>query len=138
MSNSDNSISEFERNFWVLLPDLHDGTKLITSEQPQGTRRNRRPKKPSSRFNEDARFLAEPPKSAKKNVLKGDILEDTATKPLLISNWSDVKISSYCNACGINFAESTYVFITHIRILEKTHITPSRSLAATFSEVREF
>lgn len=59
---------------------------------PIDTRRSERPKKPSSRFTENAGFVAEPPKSSKKKNLKGDHLEGTKSLPLLINDWSDAQI----------------------------------------------
>lgn len=138
VSDFDDSISKFERNLLVLLPNLYDGTESTTLEQPQGSRRSERPKKPSLRLNEDAGFLDEPLKSAKKKVLKRDNLEGTTSKPLLISDWFDAQISSYYNVCGINFYEFVHDCITYIRMLEKRRAAPSRGLAATSSEVCEF
>lgn len=42
-SNSDDSISQFEKNMRILLLDLHTGSD--STEQPHGTRRSERPKK---------------------------------------------------------------------------------------------
>lgn len=56
--DSDDSMSEFERNLKELMPDLHSGIETRT----KGTRKSERPKRPSSRFNEEAGFLAKPPK----------------------------------------------------------------------------
>lgn len=62
------------------MSDLPGDTDSMTAEQPKGTRRKERPKKPSSRFNVDAMFLAEPPKSPKKKVTRGDNEESTTSK----------------------------------------------------------
>lgn len=61
-SESDESISEFERNLRVLLLDLHIGNESTEVDQPLGTRRSERAKKPSFHFTEDAGFVAVPPK----------------------------------------------------------------------------
>lgn len=47
-------MSKFERNLRELIPDLHGGNDSTASEQPKGTRRSERLKKPSSRFNAGA------------------------------------------------------------------------------------
>lgn len=59
-------MAEFERNLKILMPDLHGGTDLLSLGQALGTRKSERQKKPSSWFNEEAGYLAEPPKSTKK------------------------------------------------------------------------
>lgn len=55
-----------------------------------------RQKKPSSKWNEDASFLAQPPHSSKK---KGISPKGTPTYPLLISAKSDSQLEQYCLAC---------------------------------------
>lgn len=51
---SDDSMSEFERNLRELLSDLNGGHESATAGQPIGTRKSKRLKKPSSWFNEEA------------------------------------------------------------------------------------
>lgn len=86
------------------------------SDQPKGTRRSERPRKTPSRFNEDT----EPPKSTKKKVSKEEHLEGTSSKPLLISDWTDVQIASYCDLCGITFIDYVNEYINHIRMVEQS------------------
>lgn len=86
ISESDASVLEFEMNLLELLPDLPVGKSSSTADQPKGTRRSGRPKKPPSRFDEKA----EQPKSSKKKVSSGEALEGTSLKPLLISDCSNV------------------------------------------------
>lgn len=88
ISESDDSVVEFERKLHELMPDLHGKKDPITSEHPKGSRRSERPKKPPSRFIEEA----EPPKSTKKKVSRGNNPEGTSSKHLLISDWSEYKL----------------------------------------------
>lgn len=65
----------------------------------------------------------------KKKVVWGDMLEGTSSKPLLISNWSNVQILSYCNACCITFVNSNSHVndcVMHILLLDKLKVTLSR------------
>lgn len=62
LSDSEGSSSEFERKLKTLLPDLHVENDALEVEQPLSTRRSERPKKPPSRFIENAGYVAEPPK----------------------------------------------------------------------------
>lgn len=72
---SDDSVSEFERNLRELMPNLLRGSKSVIAEQPRSTQRSESPKKHSSRFNEEAGYIVEPPKSTKKKVSRDDIEE---------------------------------------------------------------
>lgn len=126
ISDSDDSSSEFKRNLTKLLRDLRGGFDLNSTKQPMGTRRSERPKKPSSRCNEDAGYVAEPQRSAKKKVLRGDIRKGTTSKPLLLSD--------YCDACGIYFVDSAPECINHLRLLEQSRAPLSREPVATSSE----
>lgn len=135
LSDSEGYITEFERNLKTLLPDLQVGTEAAEVDIPIGTRRSERPKKPSSRFTENAGFVAKPPKSSKKKNLKGDHLEGTKSLPLLINDWSDAQILNYCNACGIKFSDDVHVCINDIRMLERSRMA-NRS-AETSVEVHE-
>lgn len=115
---SDDSFSEFKRNLRVLLPSLHSSSEGGPIENLQGTRKSKRHKKPSSRFNEETGFVAEPPRSTKKKGTSGESSKGTHVKPLLISDWSDAQIIQYCNDCGIDFSGNVNDCIMHIRSLE--------------------
>lgn len=116
---SDDSITDFERNLRVLLPGFQGGN--TEQELAVGTRKSERPKKPSSRFTEDAGYLTEPPKSTKKKGTGGEKDKSNYSKPLFISEWSNVQIAKYCDTCGISFSESVNDCVNHIRSLEKSH-----------------
>lgn len=109
------------RSLKELLPGLKGGSSP-TSEVPKGVRKSERQKKPSSRWNEEAGFWAEPPRSTKKKVLRDEPSEGTPSMPLLISDWSKVQFAKYCNACGISFDDSVsnldacYDFIRNIEM----------------------
>lgn len=126
---SDESISEFEKNLRDLLPDLPGG-----SDRALSTRRSERKKKPSSRFTEEAGYVAEPPRSTKKKAIRGDIGEGTSSKPCLISDWNDVQLVKFCDACGISFTHSENACLNHIRHLEQSHLAPSRDLASSYED----
>lgn len=68
----DDSFAEFESNLRVLLPNLPSGVQNSSEDLGMGTRKSGRVKKPSSRFNEEAGYLPEPPRSAKKKGIGGD------------------------------------------------------------------
>lgn len=68
LSESDDSITKFERNLRELMLDLHRVTELNIMEQHKRTCRSERSKKPSSHFNEDASYIAKSPKFAKKKL----------------------------------------------------------------------
>lgn len=136
-AESEDSVSDFERKLRVLLPDLPGAADDSTVDQPKGYRRSERPKKPSSRFNEDAGFVNEPPKSSKKKAaVRGDTAEGIS-KPLLLSDWYDVQIEKYCEACGIVFVDSVSDSIAHIRMLEQLSSASVQRPAETSVEVRE-
>lgn len=66
--------------------------------------------------------------------------ESTPSKPLLISDFSNVQIASYCNACGIAFVDSAkHVddYIAHIHMLEKFWVAYSKGQVESPREVRE-
>lgn len=47
--------------------------------------------------------------------------EGTAATPFLISEWSNVQLDNYCNACGIDLVEThshKVACFEHIRLLE--------------------
>lgn len=122
---SDDSISEFEMNLRKLMPDLLGGLETNTSVQPKGTRRSKRIKKPSSCFNEETSYLTIPTKSSKKKVPQGDSAKVATSKPILIFDWTNTQLASYCDACGISFTDSMNECFNHIRLLEQSHVVPS-------------
>lgn len=81
---SDDSISEFERKLRVLLPDMNGRSDDVAVEKSRGTRNSERKKKPSSRLNEEAGFIAEPPRLSKKKVLPGNDEKNTSLKRSLL------------------------------------------------------
>lgn len=101
----DDSMTEFEQNLRELMPGLRKESSSVHMEKPKGTRKSKRQKKPSSKWNEDDGFLAEPLKSAKK-IGTGRHREGISSKLLLVSNWSNVQILNYYNTCGISFFET--------------------------------
>lgn len=131
----DDSMSEFKRNLRELMPDLYGGNDSTALGQSVGTRKSKRPKKQSSQFNEKAGFLIELPKSAKKKGTGGDCTKGASSKPLLISDWTNIQIASYCSACDISFSKSVNKCINHICMLE-TRSTSSKGMTETSSEVR--
>lgn len=136
--DSDNSVTEFERNIRKLLPCLHEESNTSKIGQSTGTKKSERQKKPSSRFNEEVGYLVEIPKSAKKKRAGGDGDKGTNAKPLLIADWSDVQIVKYCDACGISFSNSVNDYINHIRNLEKSHSCCPLEFGATSLEGQGF
>lgn len=72
-------------------------------DSSRATRRSERKKKPSSRWNEEAGFLPQPPRSVKKKGRSLSPPEGTSSNPLLINEWTDLQLSKYCNACGVTF-----------------------------------
>ncbi|XP_039121679.1 uncharacterized protein LOC120258373 [Dioscorea cayenensis subsp. rotundata] len=72
---SDDSIYEFERSIKELLPGMKEGSSSPTNHAPKGVRKSDRPKKPSSRWTEEAGYVAEPPRSTKKKVTRDDASE---------------------------------------------------------------
>lgn len=119
------------------MPDLHSDIGTTSSKHQKGTRRSERPKKPPSRYNDDAGFLIEPPKSAKKKVAQGENSEGTTSIPLLMSDWSNSQLSCYCDACGIDLDDSENDCFNHILKLEQARFSPFKRLAETSVEVRE-
>lgn len=69
---SDDSVTVFEWNLRELLPGFQGGTDSEAQEQAKGPRKSKRPKKPPSRFTEEAGYLTEPPKSTKKKGAGAD------------------------------------------------------------------
>ena len=98
---SSDSESEFERNSKKLLPDFCSEVSMTSQRQPSGTRRSERKRKPSSSWNENAGFLAQPPRSNKKKNTSVDIDNYITPKPLLISDWTNIQLDKFCEACGI-------------------------------------
>lgn len=82
-------MSEFEQNLRELLLDMHGETDSQVVEQSIGTRKSERQKKPLTRLNEEAGYLAEPPKSTKKKWTMSDYATGTSSKLLFILDWTD-------------------------------------------------
>lgn len=132
---SDEPIYEFERSIRELLPGLKEGESSPPTDVAKGVRKSERHKKPSSRWNEEAGFVAEPPRSTKMKVILEDPSEGAPSLPLAISDWSNSQIISYCNACGISFDISDGhldACIYYICNVEKT-----RSLACVVSNLEK-
>lgn len=68
---SDDSVCEFESNLRKLLPGLQESSSVVRPGQVKGIRRSAWQKKPSTKWNEDAGSVAEPPRSVKKDISKG-------------------------------------------------------------------
>lgn len=81
---SDDSISVFEHNLRELLLGFQEDRVVGQLEQHQVTKRSERQKKPSTKWNENAGFVAKVPRFAKKKVTPGETLVGTSSKPLLI------------------------------------------------------
>lgn len=62
-------------------------------------------------------------------------MEGTSSKQLLIGDWSNVQIASYCDACSIHFVDSATDCINHIRMLEQSRFSYAKGVAETSSEV---
>lgn len=84
--DSDDSVSEFERNLRELMLGFQGNSQSGCRDPPKGSRRNERQKKPSLRFNKEAGFLPEPPRSTKKKLLQEWSTEGTISKPLFLSD----------------------------------------------------
>lgn len=61
----------------------------------------------------------------------GDNSKGTSSKLLLISDWTNAQIVSYCDVCGIAFSEFVNDCISHIRMLERTRSASSKGPAET-------
>lgn len=134
-ADSVDSASEFEKNLRVLLPDLQIGSSLGNYDPAKGSRRSKRQKKPSSRFNEEAGFIPEPPRSSKKKLTQDGNVEGVTSKPLLFSYWTNAQLSSYCNVCGIVFSESQNECLHDIYLIKLSWATPVLGQAETSDEV---
>lgn len=137
---SNDSVCEFKSNLRKLLPGLQESSYVVRPGQVKGTRRSARQKKPPTKWNEDARFVAEPPRSVKKISVREGTSEGMPSTPLLISDWSDAQISNYCNACGIFFSDSDshqIDCINYIRNLEMMKGSPVVGQTETPVEVRQ-
>lgn len=134
--DSEDSVSEFERNLRELLPNFQGSSSTGITEFPKGSRRSERHKKPSTRFNEDAGYLPEPPRSTKKKLAQDEALEGTQSKPLLISDWSNAQLVNYCNDCGITFSDAANECLNNIRAVELAGMKSFPEQAETSVEVR--
>lgn len=95
---------------------------------------------PSSKWNENAGFVAEPLRSTEKKLEQGDYVEGTPSKPLLILDWSNIQIARYCDDCGITLSDSNahmLACIDHIRMLERARSVPPTGQAETSCDVRD-
>lgn len=84
--DSEDSVSEFERNLRELLPRLQESSSVGGKDPSLGSRRSERQKKLSSRFNTKVGFIPEQPRSTKKKTMQERVNEGTTPKPLLISD----------------------------------------------------
>lgn len=125
--------SDFERNMRKLLPDLQRGSDASEMKHSQRARRSERPKKPSSRFTEDAGFVAEPPHSVKKKVTRNGPEEGMTSKPLLISDWSNAQLACYCDSCGVSFTDFAFECLNHLHSFEQSRMSLSWEVVATSS-----
>lgn len=76
----------------------------------------------------------------KKKSAKEGTLEGMPYTPLLIFDWLDAQISSYCNACGIVFTNSeSYLVdcINYIRNLGSVKGVPVEGQTETLVEVHQ-
>lgn len=124
---SDDSESDFEVKIRRLLQTGQ------TDDCNLGARRIERRKKPSSRWNEEAGFISQPPRSVKKKGISTSPPEGTSDIPLLINDWTDIQLNNYCNACGITFDSMRHRdnCFAHLRMLESKRSTPSGEVAET-------
>lgn len=109
------------------MPGLQEESSSVHASLQKGTRRSERKKIPSSKWNENAGFVAEPLRSTEKKLEQGDYVEGTPSKPLLILDWSNIQIARYCDACGITLSDSNahmLACIDHIRMLERARSVP--------------
>lgn len=79
--------------------------------------------------------MAEPPRLTKKKALREESAEGTPFRPLLISDWSNAQITSYCNACGISFDGSASHLDECIDFIRK--VEKSRSLTCVSSNLEQ-
>lgn len=124
---TDDSDTDFEIKIKRL---LHSGQ---IEDVTQNTRRSERMKKPSSRWNEEAGFISQPPRSAKKKGTSTSPPEGTSSNHLLINDWTDIQLHNYAKACGITF-DSIHLrdkCFAHIRMLESSRSTPVGDVAGT-------
>lgn len=72
------------------------------------SRRSSRPKKPSTRWNEESGFIAPPPKSSKKKGMASNASQEgtPSTYASVLNSWTDAQILNYSKACGIDFLGS--------------------------------
>ncbi|KAH7689328.1 Zinc finger CCHC-type protein [Dioscorea alata] len=131
---TDESETDFEKSIRALLPGLDSENVQELPPANTGARRSERQRKPSSRWTEDAGFIPEPPRSAKKKDTRDELREGTSSNPLLINDWTIAQLASYCSACGIDFStadDHKIACLEHIRMLEKTRSAPSKGSAET-------
>ena len=81
-------------------------------------------------MDQDARYLAQTPRSARKKGASGHSPEGTSFDPLSISAWSDLQLANYCLACGIDFNDQhnhKSNCLEHSRKLESLHACHSEA-----------
>lgn len=130
--DSDDFVSAFERTIRKLFPGMDAESNLAHPETTSIAKRSELQKKQSSRWNEDDGFVAEPHRSTKKKSSYGDLVEGTSSKPLLLSDWSNVQLLEYCNACGVDFVNSDKhadECISYLRMRESERVTPFKGSA---------
>lgn len=82
--DSDDSVFEYERNLIELMQGLQEDSSsmhLGQLEQHNGTRHSERQKMRSSKWNDNAGFLAKPPRSTKRKLARGNTAVDMAKGP---------------------------------------------------------
>lgn len=131
----DDSVSKFERNLQEMLPGLQGSSSSGGNEPLKGCRRSERQKKPSSRFNSEAGFVPELPRSTKKKMVQEEATKGTFSKPLFFSDWTNAQLVSYCNACGVDFTDSASVFFNSLCLLELARSSNVSGQAETSTEV---
>lgn len=62
--------------------------------------------------------------------------EGISSKPLLISNWLNAQLVNYCNACGVDFAESANECVNGLRSLEIAQSSNESGMVETSEKVR--
>lgn len=71
--------------------------------------------------------MPQPPRLVKKKGTTNTTPEGTTPNPLLFSDWNDLQLINYCNACGISFDSLQHRdnVLSHLRMLESIRTTPA-------------
>lgn len=77
--------------------------------------------------------MIELPKSTKKEGAMAEGSKGTSFKPLLITDWSNLQIASYCDTCGISFTDPVDDCVNYIRSLELSRTLTNKGLAEASS-----